>query len=277
MSKEIPTVEKIKEKPAENIIEPRELSGGHDKTLAEDALNQEKNDQKKIYEIKKKLETSIEKEEIFEEAGEKRAETLKRAMTDITVKVIPGIGELSMIVDGVAGKNLITKEKMTGKERIFNVAVGVAGGVLYLVPVAGEAAYAARVAVVLGKGARFGKVAKEGIVAGRSIKAMEWLAKASAKSEQGKNFSRIFEKTGELMNKNPKLVEKLEKAVDFKLKRELKENNPVEKDINNILGKEKIDNSIKEKFKRNVLSFFRNKTGTSQEKTQENLEKRKAA
>ncbi|HOX10634.1 MAG TPA: hypothetical protein P5323_01510 [Candidatus Moranbacteria bacterium] len=277
MSKEIPIIEKIKEKPAENIIKPQELSGEHDKTLAEDVLNQKENDQKKIDEIKKKLETPAEKEKIFEEAGEKRAETLKRAMTDITVKVIPGIGELSMIVDGVTGKNLITKEKMTGKERIFNVAVGVAGGVLYFVPVAGEAAYAARVAVVLGKGARFEKVAKEGIVAGRSIKAMEWLAKASAKSEREKNFSRIFEKTGELMNKNPKLVEKLEKAVDFKLKRELKENNPVEKDINNILGKEKIDNSIKEKIKGSVLNFFRNKTKTSQEKTQENLEKRKAA
>ena len=61
-----------------------------------------------IFQAEDGVEIPINKEVSTEEAI-LPAQTLKRAMTDITVKVIPGIGELSMIVDGVTGKNLITK------------------------------------------------------------------------------------------------------------------------------------------------------------------------
>lgn len=281
--------EKQKKEPGRELFKPDKIEAEESKkTISEEKAEQEKIDQEDLKKIREKLESPEKKKEIMEEYGEKRAGTFKNAL-DLGVKVVPVAGEASMIMDGIRGKNLITKEKLTGKERIFNVAVGTAGLALLFVPGAGEAGEAARTAMVFGKGARIGKAAEKGIVAGRSTKGMEHLAKLSSKSEKGGKLSSIFTKTSEFMKKNPKLVEKAELRVDDWLKKYLTENNPARKKseklkatrIGSFLEKTGINDDTKPfSIKKKVLSFFKpkkEKLEATPEESKENLEKRKVA
>ncbi len=262
------------------------------KTLEEERAEQSRIDQKNLKKIREKLENPEKKKEIMEEYGEKRASTLKNVM-DLGVKVIPVVGEASMIADGIKGKNKITGEKLSGKERIFNVMVGTGCLVLDFIPIAGEAGEAARIAMVLGKGARIGKAAEKGIVAGRSVKGIEGLSKLAAKSKKGEKFSNICNKTAAFMKKNPGLVEKSEKFADSKIKEYLTKNNPAQKRleelkkdprIGSLLEKTGITDdakpfSIKDFAKEKALSFFKRKSKPEMapEEAKEDLEKRKVA
>lgn len=262
------------------------------KTFEEEKAKQEKIDEEDLKKIREKFENPEKKKEIMEEYGEKRASTLKNVM-DLGIKITPVVGEASMIADGLRGKNKITGEKLSGKERLFNVAVGTTGLALLFVPGAGEVGEAARTAMVLGKGVRIGKAMEKGIVAGRSVKGMERLAKVASESEKGKKFSSVFTKTSEFMKKNPELVKKAESGFDDWLKKYLTENNPARKKMGEIkttragslLEKTGITDdaksfSIKDFTKEKVLSFFKSKKEkpeTTPEESKENLEKRKVA
>lgn len=266
------------------------------KTIEEEKAKQDKIDQEDLKKIREKLENPEKKKEIMEKYGEKRAGILKNTI-DLGIKLVPVVGEASMILDGATGKNLVTGEKLTKKERMFNILIGTSGALLYLVPIGGELGYTARAAMTLGKGLKFGKTMEKGVVAGRSIKGMKGIAQLAAKSEKGKNFSAFFEKTAKFMEKvktkNPELFEKVEKTIDWKIRNYLKENNPARKDleklkntgIGSLLEKTGITDdaksfSIKDLAKEKVLSFFKQKKEkpeTTPEESKENLEKRKVA
>lgn len=280
-------------RPDDETEKKKEVSKDNDrKTLEEERAEQSRIDQENLKKIREKLENPEKKKEIIEEYGEKRASTLKNVM-DLGVKTVPVVGEASMIFDGATGKNLVTGEKLTGKERVFNVAVGTGCLVLDFIPIAGEAGEAARIAMVLGKGARIGKAAEKGIVAGRSIKGIEGLSKLAAKSKKGEKFSNICNKTAAFMKKNPKLVEKSEKFADSKIKEYLTKNNPAQKrleelkkdpGIGSLLEKTGITDdakpfSIKDFTKEKALSFFKreSKPEITPEESKEDLEKRKVA
>lgn len=263
------------------------------KSFSEAKATQEKADQEALGKLREKFKDPEKKKEIIEVYGEKRAGTLKKA-TDLGVKIIPVIGEASMIIDGTTGKNRITGEKLSGKERVFNVAVGTGCLVLDFIPIAGEAGEVARIGMVLGKGARIGKTAEKGIVAGRSIKGMEGLAKLSAKSKKGEKFSDFFQKTAKYMekfkNKNPELFKKMEETADSRIKKYLTENNPTKKRLEELEKDPRIGSLLErvgetenaehssEPIRKKIIDFLKKpKQEPLPEEGMENIEKKKAA
>jgi len=240
MSKEIPEIEKnkIKKQIVGNIesTEPPEMDAG----LMQDELKQEQNDEREIQAVEKTLEHPTEKEKIIEKAGEERAGIFKRSMS-VGIDMVPAVGEASMIVKGIIGKDYLTQEKLSGKERIVYIGIGVAGAALLFIPGVGEATEATRIGLVAGKS--LGR----GFLVGKSLKGLEGVAKITAKKSPA--LARTFERTAVLAKNNPKILARGEKYAEKRIAEFLKKNDPHKK---NLTPAKTLGARISEKFR----SFF---------------------
>ncbi len=157
------------------------------------------------------------REQIIAEAGEKRQTVASKQLESVALELTPVVGNAKLVSDAVVGKNVVTGEQLSNKERVVNGLVGGAGLLLDAVPAAGEGAELAKDALVLARGG------EKALVEGKSIGLMERGAArlAGKESPKAKKASRFLFKTAHFLKRHPELVQRAEKALDKKLQKKI--------------------------------------------------------
>lgn len=137
------------------------LPGRKQETTEGNSADTEKSNVLK-FESKENKEAIEKRKEIIEKAGEKRDGTMRKTLDKIQayckehnisekIDLIPIAGEISMLAKGILGKDYLTGEKLTRRERLMNTVVGGASALAWAVPGAGEFAEGGKDAIVLGR------------------------------------------------------------------------------------------------------------------------------
>ena len=134
---------------------------------------------------------------------------LIRRLASSGLDMVPLAGDISMALKGITGKDYITNEKLSGKQRLIYTSVGVIGTALFFVPGMNVASEGVRDLIVQGK------AVNKGLLNGKSTAALKSLAQAGlTKGETYSSAATVLLKTAEFMEKHPSLVRAAESKVE---------------------------------------------------------------